>query len=555
MKYSLSVLLSGLLLLLFTNDHVHGQTNDPTVKINTKPVQHKDHAGKIRFSANPIKIDESASADFLEHYVFTNKSNLFISVSLEKPLADFLRLLAPDLPTDSLAKIGNYQFSFYVDDQAIYQTNLLPGVPTPAQQQKEITWSRPLIDNQHEGGLWTQSAWNRFMYNGGDSVLTDGKHLLRIELRPYVQTTQLQVGEIIASGELALQVNRNPIIHMEGIHLSPVKPYKELGVSTEKVHLDKIRELKARIEADAFKHITSVVVLKKGKILIEEYFNGASRDSLHDVRSVGKSFASTLTGMAINEGYLKSEDQTLKEFYDLKAHNHYVDAKANVSLKDLLTMSSRFNGDDDDLTSPGNEEHMYPTDDWVKFTLDLPMDTIKYTGQWHYFTAGVMLLGNTLHKLIPEGLDHYAETKLFGPLNITNYQWQYTPQQVVSTAGGIRMNALDLAKYGQLYQNNGNWFGKQLIPASWINKTFTKHNAIPDSEGEYYGYLFWNKTYRSAGKSYETFYCSGNGGNKIFVFRDQPLVVVITATAYGQGYAHRQADEIIEKFIIPAVMD
>lgn len=216
-------------------------------------------------------------------------------------------------------------------------------------------------------------------------------------------------------------------------------------------------------------------------------------------------------------------------------------------------MSSRFDGDDDDPQSLGNEENMYPTEDWVKFVLDLPMDTIKYTGQWHYFTAGVMLLGSMLDKIVPGGLEKYADTKLFKPLQITNYQWQYTPQHVPSTAGGIRMNALDFAKYGQLYKNNGSWGGKQLIPKTWIAKTFSGQKPIIDRSGEYYGYLFWNKTYSVGGKSYETWYCTGNGGNKIFIFKNLPVVIVITCTAFGQGYAHRQVDKMIEQFILPAI--
>lgn len=56
------------------------------------------------------------------------------------------------------------------------------------------------------------------------------------------------------------------------------------------------------------------------------------------------------------------------------------------------------------------------------------------------------------------------------------------------------------------------------------------------------------------GKAYETFYCSGNGGNSIFIFKDQPLVVVVTATAYGQVYAHTQVDKLMEQYILPAVM-
>jgi CubicO group peptidase (beta-lactamase class C family) len=472
---------------------------------------------------------------------------------MERPLTEYLQELAPLLNHETLSKSGNYQFSFYVDDRLVYQTNLLPGAPSLQQQKTETSWCRPLIDNQNEGALWSQSAWNRFMYNGGDSILTDGKHLLKIEIRPYVKTPDLKIGSIIASGQLQMQVNRKPVVDLAATQLSTVTPYNGFDVSKETFDRDKIKALIANIDADVFKHVTSVVIIKNGKLLIEEYFNGANRNSLHDVRSVGKSFASTMTGIAIHDSYLTSEDQMLKDFYDLKKYDHYSPGKNTISIKNLLTMSARFDGNDSDPQSPGNEENMYPSEDWVKFVLDLPMDTIKYTGQWHYFTGGVMLLGSMLDKIVPGGLEKYADVRLFKPLQITNYQWQYTPQHAPNTAGGIRMSALDFAKYGQLYKNNGSWGGKQLIPATWIAKTFSRQKPVTNRSGEYYGYLFWNKTYSVGGKSYEAWYCTGNGGNKIFIFKDLPVVIVITCTAYGQIYAHRQVDKMMEQFILPAI--
>jgi CubicO group peptidase (beta-lactamase class C family) len=517
--------------------------------------QRNDTAGaRILFTNKKIQPDNYNRDKMLRDYRLTNKSNLFMTLVMEKPLTAYLQSLAPQLNDDTLSKSGNYQFSFYVDNRLIYQTNLLPGAPTLQQQKTETAWCRPLIDNQHEGALWSQSAWNRFMYNGGDDALTEGKHLLKIEVRPYVKTPDLKTGSIIASGQLALQVNRKPVVDLASIHLSAVKPYNGLEVSKETFDRDKIKALIAHINADAFKHVTSIVVIKNGKLLIEEYFNGANRDSLHDVRSVGKSFASTMTGIAIHDGYLTSENQTLKNFYDLKKYDHYSPAKNNTSIKSLLTMSSRFDGDDDNPQSLGNEENMYPAGDWVKFVLDLPVDTIKYTGQWHYFTGGAMLLGSMLNNIVPGGLEKYADTKLFKPLQIINYKWQYTPQHAPNTAGGIRMNALDFAKYGQLYKNNGSWGGAQLIPKTWVAKTFSRQKPITGRNGEYYGYLFWNKTYAIGDNNYEAWYCSGNGGNKIFIFKNVPVVVVITCTAYGQGYAHRQADRMVEEFILPAVV-
>jgi CubicO group peptidase (beta-lactamase class C family) len=116
------------------------------------------------------------------------------------------------------------------------------------------------------------------------------------------------------------------------------------------------------------------------------------------------------------------------------------------------------------------------------------------------------------------------------------------------------MSALDFARFGQLYKNGGRWNGAQIIPRRWVEKSFTKHLALPFGSDGFYGYLFWNTTYRVGGKPFEAFYATGNGGNKIFVFKDQPLVVVITATAYGRPYAHPQVDKIMERFILPAVI-
>ena len=116
------------------------------------------------------------------------------------------------------------------------------------------------------------------------------------------------------------------------------------------------------------------------------------------------------------------------------------------------------------------------------------------------------------------------------------------------------MNALDFAKYGQMYKNGGKWNNKQIIDKNWIDKTFSKQKQITGRQNEFYGYLFWNKSFQVNNKSYAAYYCAGNGGNYILVFKDLPLVVVITATAYGQPYAHRQVFKMLTDYILPAVI-
>ncbi len=538
--------------MLYCKAQLFGQQKDLVKNAGITSPMHRASIGKILFSSNPVSVPDLKGAEFLDIYELTNKSGLFMTIFMENSMTNYLHQLAPQLHHDTLLRHGNYQASFYVDNQLIYQTNLLPGAPQSWHQDTVTVMSKPLISDK--SSWWTQSMWNRFMMNGGDSALTDGPHVLKMELRPYINLSGLKTGDIIASGQLKMQVHRKVHIDIAKIDLNTIKAYPGLPVSKEHFNVSKIKELKGSIDEGLYKHITSIVVVKNGKLLVEEYFNGSARDSLHDPRSVGKSFASTIAGIAIGEGYLKNEDQTLKEFYNLKPLPDHSPAKENVSVRDLLAMSSAFKGDDADINSPGNEEHMYVTPDWIKFTLSLPADEAA-KNEWHYFTAGVVLLGDILNKQVPGGLERYADRKLFKPLSIINYKWPFTPQQVPNTAGGIQMNALDFAKYGQLYKNEGKWNGKQIIPEEWVRKTFTKHRSITGRTGEYYGYLFWNKNYKVAGKEYETFYCAGNGGNKIYVFKDQPLVIVITATAYGTAYAHSQVDKMMENYILPAVLN
>ncbi|MDN5480802.1 MAG: beta-lactamase family protein, partial [Chryseobacterium sp.] len=382
-------------------------------------------------------------------------------------------------------------------------------------------------------------------------ALTEGNHVLKIEIKPYLKMPSLKVGNTIASGEIQLTVPHKNTSEQQ-VAIQKIKPNSGWKVSDEKFDQEKIRLLNTKIAENRFRDITSIVVIKNEKLLLEEYFSQSGRDSLQDTRSVGKSFASTLMGIAIKDGYFKNENLMLKEFYDLKKSENYSSSKDSVTIKSLLTMSSGFDGNDADEESPGNEENMYPTKNWVKFVLDLPTTENKPEKNWSYFTAGVVLTGDILDQKVPKGLENYAGKKLFQPLGITNYKWQFTPQQKPSLAGGLRMRTLDFAKFGQLYKNNGMWKGQNIIDKNWVKKSFT--NYFTDNQDfEGYGYLFWRKVYKVGNQSFETYQSSGNGGNKIIIFKEIPLVIVITAKAYNKSYAHLQADKIVEEYLLPAV--
>ena len=515
---------------------------------------HRNNTGKITFMESIIPAENYTESDFLESIELLSIKDLNIRVFLKNSLINELHKLAPELSAEELNRKGNYRFEFYIDDKLIYTEDLNPGAGSGESKKFNTVFRVPLISSTNEDS-WGRFLWQRFMFKGGEDALTEGEHKLKIIIRPYIKNESVNYGDELASGEILLNIKYPEISEAES-RIQIIKPNSGWETFYNLIDTSKIRDLNTRILQNYFKEITGIAVIQSGKLVLEEYFNGYNRDSLHDTRSVGKSFASALTGIAINDGYIINEFETLNKFYDLKKYDFFTHDKEKVTLRSLLTMSSGFNGSDFDINSPGNEEYMYPSADWVKFALDLPMDSTKTNGKsWDYFTAGVVLLGDILNRSVPGGLEKYSEIKLFQPLEINMYQWEYTPQGVANTAGGLRLRLLDLAKFGWLYKNKGVYNNKQILPEKWVNESLSKHLKIPGSENEFYGYLFWNMIFNVNGNSYEACYASGNGGNKIFIFKDLPLVIVITSTAYNKPYSHRQVNTIMVKYLLPAIED
>ena len=507
------------------------------------------------FSKTDSSIKNSSTIELTNNFILNKDEFLKAQFTLDKPLVESIKILAPELTTDQLLEKGNFQFSFLVDGELIYIENLQKGAGLKDSKTKQLQHNIPLI-SPNQLDFWGWFMWLKFMkIGGGQDALDEGNHTLTIEVRPYIKQETLKIGEILAKGSLQINVPEI-IVDKNLIPLQTIKPNSGWEISTDNFDTNKIEALNKKIAQKRFEDINGIVVIKNNKLLIEEYFNGENRETLHNPRSVGKTITSTIMGIAIEENYITSENAKLKDFYDLKSFKNYSTKKDDVTLKSLLTMSSGFLGDDNDYNNPGNEENMYPTKDWVKFALDLPME--KEIGkEFSYFTAGVVVLGDILHKSVPKGLVSYADKKLFSPLNITKYQWEYTPQKVGNTAGGLRLNALDFAKYGQLYKNKGLWNGKQILSKDWVKKSSTPFNnnidiKIPgeDSGKNGYGYTWWTSTFSHHGKTINMFRAGGWGGQEIMVFPELDMVVVFT----GGNYAKKtKLFKIVEDYILKSI--
>jgi len=508
----------------------------------------------LYFSKEDFTKSQWVTTKNTDRFALNENNFLSINFTLEKPLIESLRLIAPNLALNELLEKGNFQFSFLVDGKVIYIENLNKGAGLADSKTTQLKHTIPLVSPK-QLDFWGWFMWLKFMkLGGGQDALSEGSHSLSIEIRPYIKQDTLKVGVLLAKGKITVDVAKIPVDE-NLIPIQKIQPNSGWKISQGNFDSNKIEALNRKIAENRFENINGIVIIKEGELLIEEYFNGETRDSLHDPKSVGKSIASTMLGIAIEEKLIKDENIFLKDFYDLESFKNYSKKKDSVTLKSLLTMSSGFLGNDNDYNSPGNEEKMYPTNNWVKFSLDLPMQKDNIIGEdFAYFTAGVVVLGDVIHKSVPKGLVSYADKKLFAPLGITNYQWEYTPQKVGNTAGGIRLRAIDFAKYGQLYKNKGLWNGQQILNEQWIEKSFSKQ-VKQSLDGDSYGYLFWNKTFTFNNKDYEVSYCNGNGGNKIFIFKDIPFVVVITSSAYNAPNAHNNANKMMIDYIIPAIIE
>jgi CubicO group peptidase (beta-lactamase class C family) len=316
------------------------------------------------------------------------------------------------------------------------------------------------------------------------------------------------------------------------------------------------------IRAGEFKKIGSVLVARDGKLAYEGYFEGDT-STLRDTRSATKSITDILVGIALNEKKLSGVDARVFSYLPERARKmqNPDPRKDKITLEDFLTMSSPLECDDWNDASRGNEERMYLVEDWAQFILDLPVrgrmrvgenvEPPPYGRDFSYCTGGVFTLSEVLARATGQRTDRYAQEKLFSPLGITDAVWVYSPLNVPQTGGGLRLTSRDLLKIAELCRAAGVWEGKQIVPESWV-KASTQPHARIDEETEY-GYLWWLKSFKSAGKSYSAYFMSGNGGNKVMVFPGLDMSVVLTSTNFNTKGMHQQTEQLVTDYILRAV--
>ncbi len=294
----------------------------------------------------------------------------------------------------------------------------------------------------------------------------------------------------------------------------------------------------------------SMLLVKEGKLVMEEYFNGYNHEQRQDLRSVTKSIISLLVGIAIDQGRIGSvDDPVAKYLYEFRSAANDAPEKRMITIEHLLTMSSGMDCNDWDKKSAGQEDKLYKKKNWYDFMAALPM--VRNPGSESYYcTGGVMVLTRILE--LTSGMDWrlQADEYLFKPMGITDVEYGHTSKKKMPGASHrLYMRPRDVAKLGQLVLKWGQWKGKQLAPAAWIEQISFRKTQI---SGLDYSYLWWKLPFKKNGKKVDATCATGNGGQYILIFPEYDLVAVFTGGAYN-SQEDKLPFAIVNKVILPSL--
>ncbi|MGE5677592.1 MAG: serine hydrolase domain-containing protein [Pseudomonadota bacterium] len=304
-------------------------------------------------------------------------------------------------------------------------------------------------------------------------------------------------------------------------------------------------------------NILGIIVQKGGSSVYEGYFNDFSAADTVHIMSVTKSITSALVGIAAEQGYIKSIDQKVLDFFPDYTPKRGEKTAQEVTIRHLMTMTAPYKCKGEPYSK------VYTSDDWTKASLDFLGSRAGITGQFRYSTFGMQILAGILTRATDMSLVDFAYINLFEPLGIPKPQntiirdkeehiafvrdkhvsgWITDPKGVNTAGWGLCLTVGDMAKFGQLYLNGGIWKGKHILTEEWIKESTVVHSYWDELP---YGYLWWPV------KESVQYAAIGTSGNIILVDPDNDMVVAVAASFLPSANSAKRLD-FIRKDIIGA---
>ena len=285
--------------------------------------------------------------------------------------------------------------------------------------------------------------------------------------------------------------------------------------------------------------VHGLMVLRNGHVVAEGWWEPYRAEFIHSLFSLSKSFASTGIGLAIAEGHLSVHDQVISFFPDAAPEEPTWQLEA-MRVSDLLTMSTGHIGEDLRAFSFDSTSHL------PEAFLNLPV-AHKPGTHFNYNTPASYMLSAIVHKLTGENLLDYLRPRLLDPLEIVDATWSTDAEGVAHGGFGLSITTESIARFGQLYLQQGMWEGEQLLPAEWVEQATSRQTSNGSNpEGDWdqgYGYQFWRSRHGYRG--------DGAGGQFAIVLPEHDAVVATTSGTAQMG----EIMSIVWDRLVPALQD
>jgi CubicO group peptidase (beta-lactamase class C family) len=331
------------------------------------------------------------------------------------------------------------------------------------------------------------------------------------------------------------------------------------ALSAERIDSAPITAMIRDILNGKFKDFHSVLLIKNGKLVLEEYFEGYTRNSKHKLASVTKSISSILTGIAIDKNLIPDVNLRIDRLFPEYRGTKWIDGNFEISLRDVLTMTSGLHWlaatSGLPLTDRRNDDSaLYRSYDPIRFTLD--KDLIAVPGSVYNYSTGLsVVLGEVIRRKSRMSIEAFSRKYLFDPLGITDFQWRIFPNGTVDTGGGFLVRPRDMAKIGYLMLQDGKWNNRPIVSERWVRESTRQHvdQIGVETIAGGYGYQWHVGARKFNQRTTKAFFAAGLGGQYIFVLPDLDLVAVFNSK-HPESDGVFNGQWVLGKYILPAVL-